>query len=146
MTCPLCRCCTPRTIALPRLLPLSGDDCSFLRPEGTVHIITDFVCSYDGAEAFRVTLEPGLSANPYFSFFIRATRSGAVDFLWRDQDGTITRARRGRRDRTPVGYSWLSPETQGLQDDEFANPGMLWVEAGKTLWNESAGASGKSFR
>jgi hypothetical protein len=111
-----------------------------------VHIITDFVCSYDGAEAFRVTLEPGLSANPYFSFFIRATRSGAVDFLWRDQDGTITRARRGRRDRTPVGYSWLSPETQGLQDDEFANPGMLWVEAGKTLWNESAGASGKSFR
>jgi hypothetical protein len=25
-------------------------------------------------------------------FFIRATRSGAVDFLWRDQDGTIIRA------------------------------------------------------
>jgi L-cysteine S-thiosulfotransferase len=42
------------------------------------------------------------------------------------------------------GYSWLSPETQGLQDDEFANPGMLWVEAGKALWNESADASGKS--
>ena len=57
-----------------------------------VHIITDFVCSYDGAEAFCVTPEPGLTANPYFSFFIRATRSGAVKFLWRDQDGTITRA------------------------------------------------------
>jgi len=57
-----------------------------------VHIITDFVCSYDGAEAFRVRLEPGLSANPTFSFFIRATQSGPVDFLWQDQDGTITKA------------------------------------------------------
>jgi sulfur-oxidizing protein SoxZ len=57
-----------------------------------VHIITDFVCSYDGAEAFHVRLEPGLSANPTFSFFIRATKSGPVDFLWQDQDGTITKA------------------------------------------------------
>ena len=33
-----------------------------------VHIITDFVCSYDGEDVFRVRLEPGISANPYFSF------------------------------------------------------------------------------
>jgi sulfur-oxidizing protein SoxZ len=57
-----------------------------------LHIITDFVCSYDGAEVFHVRLEPGLSANPTFSFFIRATKSGRVDFLWQDQDGTITKA------------------------------------------------------
>jgi sulfur-oxidizing protein SoxA len=31
-----------------------------------------------------------------------------------------------------------------MQEDEFANPGMLWVERGAKLWNESAGASGKS--
>jgi sulfur-oxidizing protein SoxA len=42
------------------------------------------------------------------------------------------------------GYFWLTPETQRLQDDEFANPGMLWVEAGNALWNLSVGASGKS--
>jgi sulfur-oxidizing protein SoxZ len=57
-----------------------------------VHIISDFVCSYDGAEVFRVRLEPGLSANPYFSFYLTATRTGTVDFLWTDQDGTLTKA------------------------------------------------------
>ena len=58
-----------------------------------VEIITDFVCTYEGAEAFRLKLEPGLSANPYVAFYIRAGKSGAVDFLWQDQDGSITRAR-----------------------------------------------------
>jgi len=57
-----------------------------------VHIITDFVCRYDGAEIFRVRLEPGLAANPYFSFFLRATRSGVVEFAWTDQDETVTTA------------------------------------------------------
>lgn len=57
-----------------------------------VDIITDFVCSYDGGEVFRVTLEPGISANPYFSFFLTAARSGPVDFWWKDQHGTETRA------------------------------------------------------
>ncbi len=55
-----------------------------------VHIITDFVCAYDGAEVLRVQLQPGLSANPYFSFYLTATRTGPVDFTWTDQDGTIT--------------------------------------------------------
>jgi sulfur-oxidizing protein SoxZ len=57
-----------------------------------VHIITDFVCRYDGAEVIRVKLEPGLSANPYFSFYLKATKTGAVDFEWVDQDGTVTTA------------------------------------------------------
>jgi sulfur-oxidizing protein SoxZ len=57
-----------------------------------VHIITEFVCRYGDAEVFRVTLEPGLSTNPYFSFFLKATRSGSVDFVWRDQDGTVSSA------------------------------------------------------
>ena len=29
------------------------------------------------------------------------------------------------------GYAFLTPETQALQDDDFANPGMLWVESGQ---------------
>ena len=66
-----------------------------LNSQGTeipVEIVTDFVCSYDGAEVFRVRLEPGLSANPYFSFQLRATRTGPVDFWWRDQHGVVTEA------------------------------------------------------
>lgn len=34
------------------------------------------------------------------------------------------------------GYDFLGPETQALQDDDFANPGMLWVEAGAQLWDQ----------
>jgi L-cysteine S-thiosulfotransferase len=32
------------------------------------------------------------------------------------------------------GFEFLSPDTQRLQDDDFANPGMLWVDAGRRLW------------
>lgn len=42
------------------------------------------------------------------------------------------------------GYSYLADETQALQDDAFANPGMLWVERGETLWNVPEGAAGKA--
>ena len=55
-----------------------------------VEIIAEFLCTYDGAQVVRVQLHPGLAANPYFSFFLTATRTGPVDFTWTDQDGTIT--------------------------------------------------------
>lgn len=32
------------------------------------------------------------------------------------------------------GYSFLTAETQALQDDTFANPGFLWVDRGATLF------------
>ena len=35
------------------------------------------------------------------------------------------------------GYEFLQPETQALQDDAFANPGYLWVDKGKALFNQS---------
>jgi sulfur-oxidizing protein SoxZ len=41
-----------------------------------VHIITDFACRYLDAEVLRVKLQPGLAANPYFSFYLKAERSG----------------------------------------------------------------------
>jgi sulfur-oxidizing protein SoxA len=31
-----------------------------------------------------------------------------------------------------------------MQDDDTANPGMLWVAQGETLWAEKAGAAGRS--
>lgn len=32
------------------------------------------------------------------------------------------------------GYDYLMPETRALQDDDFGNPGLLWVDQGATLW------------
>lgn len=32
------------------------------------------------------------------------------------------------------GTTFLSPELRAMQGDEFANPGMLWVERGAKLW------------
>ena len=42
------------------------------------------------------------------------------------------------------GYTYLLPENQRLQDDEFANPGLLWVEQGRELWHHADGASSAS--
>jgi sulfur-oxidizing protein SoxA len=42
------------------------------------------------------------------------------------------------------GYSFMAPDTQAIQDDDTANPGMLWVLDGEKLWNSKAGAAGKA--
>lgn len=42
------------------------------------------------------------------------------------------------------GYTYLSAENQQLQDDDFANPGLLWVEQGEKLWHQADGATGLS--
>ncbi len=50
-------------------------------------IITSFRCSYDARPVFEADFGPGLAANPYLSFWLRATRSGEVEFSWTDQNG-----------------------------------------------------------
>lgn len=42
------------------------------------------------------------------------------------------------------GFSYLTPQTQAQQKDEFANPGMFWVEEGERLWRARDNAAGKS--
>jgi sulfur-oxidizing protein SoxA len=42
------------------------------------------------------------------------------------------------------GYSFMAPDTQAIQNDDTANPGMLWVLDGEKLWNAKAGAAGKA--
>jgi len=37
------------------------------------------------------------------------------------------------------GSAFLGPDLRALQNDAFANPGMLWVERGEKLWSEPAG-------
>lgn len=42
------------------------------------------------------------------------------------------------------GYDFMSLETRAMQDDDAANPGMLWVLDGEALWNSKAGAAGRA--
>ena len=38
----------------------------------------------------------------------------------------------------------MRPETRAMQDDDVANPGMLWVLDGEALWNKSCASCHKS--
>lgn len=42
------------------------------------------------------------------------------------------------------GYLEMGPALQKMQDDDTANPAMLFVQAGTSAWTEPAGAAGKS--
>lgn len=55
-------------------------------------IINSFVCTFNGREVFRVDLEPAVSANPYFEFFVKVEDSGTFAFAWTDDDGSVTTA------------------------------------------------------
>ena len=42
------------------------------------------------------------------------------------------------------GYDFMSRETRAMQDDDTANPGLLWVLEGGTLWARKTGAAGRA--
>lgn len=42
------------------------------------------------------------------------------------------------------GYETMRPETRAMQDDDTANPAMLWVLDGEALWRRKAGAAGRA--
>jgi len=42
------------------------------------------------------------------------------------------------------GYDDASPAVRAIQDDDGANPAMLWVAAGRALWDQPAGPRGQS--
>jgi L-cysteine S-thiosulfotransferase len=42
------------------------------------------------------------------------------------------------------GFDFMSRETQAVQNDDTANPGMLWVLEGETLWKRGAGPAGRA--
>jgi sulfur-oxidizing protein SoxA len=42
------------------------------------------------------------------------------------------------------GYTYATPETQEMQDDDFINPAFLWVDRAAELWREADGEAGKS--
>jgi sulfur-oxidizing protein SoxZ len=55
-------------------------------------IVNRFACSYDGKLVIDIKLEPGISANPYISFFVRAEQTGTLEMTWTDDDGSVTKA------------------------------------------------------
>jgi sulfur-oxidizing protein SoxA len=42
------------------------------------------------------------------------------------------------------GSDFMSRETRAMQDDDTANPGMLWVLEGGALWTRKSGAAGRA--
>ena len=41
-------------------------------------------------------------------------------------------------------YEQMSAETKAMQDEDTANPGMLWVLDGEALWRAKAGAAARA--
>ena len=50
-------------------------------------IINQFICRYHGDVVFGVDLKEAIAANPYFEFYLRATTSGPLDFIWNEDGG-----------------------------------------------------------
>lgn len=50
----------------------------------------------------------------------------------------------GGADKRRSGYQDMGPALQQMQDDDTANPGMLFVQQGAKLWGERIGAAGKA--
>jgi sulfur-oxidizing protein SoxA len=57
---------------------------------------------------------------------------------------TIAPAAEIAPDERRSGYDFAGPDIRAMQDDDTANPGMLWVLQGETLWAEQVGAAGQS--
>ena len=50
-------------------------------------IFNSFKATYAGAEVFSAELHPGISANPYLSFFMKVPGPGEFEFTWIDDAG-----------------------------------------------------------
>ena len=45
---------------------------------------------------------------------------------------------------TRSGYTFAAKETRAMQDDDFENPGFIWVDRGEELWDAAEGKAGKA--
>jgi len=50
----------------------------------------------------------------------------------------------GATDKRRSGYQDMGEVLQKMQDDDTANPGMLFVQLGEQLWGKQAGAANKA--
>ncbi|MEO1599483.1 MAG: thiosulfate oxidation carrier complex protein SoxZ [Pseudomonadota bacterium] len=52
-------------------------------------IINHFKATFEGELVFEATIEPAVSANPYFSFDMIVPDAGTLKFEWIDDDGSV---------------------------------------------------------
>jgi sulfur-oxidizing protein SoxZ len=52
-------------------------------------IINKFVCRYNDVVVFDADLHEAVAANPYIEFYLRATESGRLEFIWEEDGGHI---------------------------------------------------------
>lgn len=52
-------------------------------------IINTFTCRYNDAEVFGVDLHEAVAANPFIEFYLRATQSGRLEFIWEEDGGAV---------------------------------------------------------
>ena len=50
-------------------------------------IINKFIAEFNGKQVFAADWHPAISANPYQSFFYKASESGEFKFSWKDDNG-----------------------------------------------------------
>ena len=58
-------------------------------------IIHHFTAKFNGEPVFEVDIEPAISANPYLQFNMRVEESGEFEFIWEDDDGSISTSNTG---------------------------------------------------
>ena len=51
-------------------------------------IINTFIAAFNGKMVFEAEWNPAISANPYQSFFYKASETGEFTFTWKDDDGS----------------------------------------------------------
>jgi len=54
------------------------------------NIIHRFTATFAGKPVFSAVLHPGISANPYIAFHMRAVASGEFELTWVDDAGATT--------------------------------------------------------
>jgi sulfur-oxidizing protein SoxZ len=54
------------------------------------NIINAFSVTYAGKPVFSADLQPGISANPYISFFMKVPGPGEFEFTWVEDGGKKT--------------------------------------------------------
>jgi sulfur-oxidizing protein SoxA len=47
-------------------------------------------------------------------------------------------------DQRRSGFDFMTPQTQVMQRDDTLNPGLLWIESGRVLWQQPVGENGVS--
>ena len=62
----------------------------YITIDKTMKIINKFSVTYGGKEVFGSDWHPAVSANPYVSFFVKASASGPMKFQWTEDGGAVT--------------------------------------------------------